>query len=149
MGDIATIWSPGDAAGGWVLVGSDLAGGSDLETAVLLSLFTDRRASADDVIPDGSGDPRGWWGNTGRARPLGSKLWLLERAKQIEETRLRARDYAAEALAWLVDVRVADDVAVEAAWQGQGYLALSVVISEPGGVAPIVFTYQWAWKTVS
>lgn len=149
MGDIATIWSPGDAAGGWVLVGADLAGGSDLETAVLLSLFTDRRAGADDVIPDGSGDPRGWWGNTGRTRPLGSKLWLLERAKQTEETRLRARDYASEALAWLVDDGVADDVAVEAVWQGRGYLALSVVISQPGGVPPLVLTYQWAWKTVT
>lgn len=35
-----------------------------LVTQVLICLFTDARADDDDVIPDGSGDPRGWPGDT-------------------------------------------------------------------------------------
>ena len=54
----------------------------DLQTAILISLFTDAQASPDDMIQDGSGDPRGWWGDLGSSKPIGSKLWLLGRAKQ-------------------------------------------------------------------
>lgn len=152
MPDIATVWVPAAGRGDWTLAGRDLASGHDLATAVIISLFTDRRADADDIIPDGTGDPRGWWGDTGRLRPLGSKLWLLERAMKTEATRLRAEDYAAEALAWLVEDGVAADVQVAASWQARadssGFLGLSVVITDPSG-RPAVFNYEWAWGDVS
>jgi phage gp46-like protein len=41
------------------LDGGDLSTDDGLETAVLLSLITDRRAEADDVLPDGGTDRRG------------------------------------------------------------------------------------------
>ncbi|MCW5760104.1 MAG: phage GP46 family protein [Phenylobacterium sp.] len=148
MPDISTFWSPGESRGDWAVAGFDLASGTDLETAVLISLFTDRRADPDDVIPDGSGDPRGWWGDALGARPLGSKLWLLERAKQTEDTRQRAQGYAEDALAWLVEDGVAAEVVVAASWQGPGFLGLQVTISEPDG-RQTAFNYQWAWKAVS
>ncbi len=47
-----------------------------LVTLVLICLFTDSRADADDEIPDGSGDPRGWPGDTFSDYQWGSKLWL-------------------------------------------------------------------------
>lgn len=65
-----------------------------LVTLVLICLFTDSRADADDEIPDGSGDPRGWPGDTFSDSPWGSKLWLLEREKLTESVRLRVEDYA-------------------------------------------------------
>lgn len=148
MPDIATIWRPGEAGGDWVLVGPDLQGGSDLETAVLISLFTDRVADPEDPIPDGSGDPRGWWGDLDRTAPLGSKLWLLERAKRTEETRLLAIDYAEEALAWMVDASIAESVSATAAWAGRSRLDLGVVILEPGG-RETTFNYQWAWEALN
>ncbi|WP_235210433.1 phage GP46 family protein [Caballeronia sordidicola] len=37
---------------------------------MLNSLFTDRQARADDVIPDGSDDPRGWWRDTDPLHPI-------------------------------------------------------------------------------
>ena len=45
----------------------DLQGDDGLFTAVIISLFTDRRANADDPLPDericALPDPRGWWGD--------------------------------------------------------------------------------------
>ena len=59
----------------------DLATGDDLETAVLISLFTDARALPDDEIDDPS-DPRGCWIDAFEGR-LGSRLWELRRQKMI------------------------------------------------------------------
>ncbi|MDA8488574.1 phage GP46 family protein [Kluyvera sp. Awk 3] len=65
-----------------------------LVTLVLICLFTDARADAADEISDGSGDPRGWPGDTFSDSPWGSKLWLLEREKLTEPVRQRVEDYA-------------------------------------------------------
>jgi phage gp46-like protein len=148
MPDISTFWQPEQARGDWALAGADLAAGGDLATAVLISLFTDRRADPDDVIPDGSNDPRGWWGDTGRDTPIGSRLWLLEREKRTEAVRLRAEDYIGEALQWLLDDGVASSIEVVAQWALGGRLDAMVVIVEPTGRRQ-VFNYQWAWKGVN
>lgn len=148
MPDIATAWDPAAAGGDWRLAGPDLAAGDDLASAVLISLFTDRRAEDGDRAPAGA-DLRGWWGDLGRTRPLGSKLWLLERAKQTEATRLAAEDYARDALQWLIEDGVAAAVDVAASWQGPGFLGVVVVVTEPSGGAARTFNYQWAWKGVS
>jgi phage gp46-like protein len=149
MPDIATIWDIDAGQGDWLVDGPDLARNDDLQTAVLISLFTDRRAAPDDVIPDGSENPRGWWGDSGRTRPLGSKLWLLDRAKQTEETRLRAKDYVEDALAWLIEDGIAASIIVEAEWQRAKFLGVRIVLFEPTGTQLRVFNYQWAWKGVS
>jgi phage gp46-like protein len=150
--DISTFWRPDEARGDWALAGADLARDSDLATAVIISLFTDRRADVDDVIPDGSGDRRGWWADAFRARPIGSKLWLLERAKKTEATRLAALDYVEQALAWLVEDGVAADVAVDVQWQAgrapQGFLGVTVAITRPDARV-VAFNYAWAWQGVS
>jgi phage gp46-like protein len=147
MPDIQTVWTPLQGRGDWQVAGADLASGHDLATAVLISLFSDAKADPDDVIPDGSHNPRGWWGDAFRGQPLGSKLWLLDRAKQTEATRLAAEDHAATALQWLVDDGIAESVTVAASWDKPGFLALLVTITEPDG-RKAVFNYQWAWKDV-
>jgi phage gp46-like protein len=70
---------------------------------MLMSLFTDRQARDDDVIPDGPNDPRGWWGDTNPLHPIDSRLWLLDRSKQTQEVLARAHDYIVEALQWMLD----------------------------------------------
>ncbi|WP_085599303.1 MULTISPECIES: phage GP46 family protein [unclassified Pseudomonas] len=80
----------------------------DLKTAltrsVLISLYTWRRAAADDVLDD---DERfGWWGDsfpTVADDRIGSRLWLLRRVKLTRQTQLDAEFYAREALQWLID----------------------------------------------
>jgi phage gp46-like protein len=121
-----------------------------LRSAVLVSLFTDRRANADDTLPDGGTDRRGFWGDIiapdqlpeGSRRPLGSRLWLLAREKQTDETRHRAEAYAAEALQWLIDDGIAAAVTVRGEWVARGVLALAIAITRPGAV-PERYTELW------
>ena len=128
------------------LAGHDLAAENGLRTAVLVSLFSDRLATADDAIPDGTDNRRGWWADAWPEIPddlTGSRLWLLAREKQTAETAERAREYAAEALQWMVDDGVARAVDVTAAWDAPGRLALTIAITRATGQAA---RYQFAWN---
>lgn len=125
------------------LDGADLATDDGLQTAVLLSLLTDRRAEADDLLPDGGTDRRGWWAD---AYPdvegdrIGSRLWLLAREKDTATTLQRAREYAEEALAWLLEEGVARRVQVTAERVRSGVLGLRIEIQRPTGDL-----FQTAW----
>jgi phage gp46-like protein len=148
VSDILTTWDPVALSGDWRLDGVDLAAGHDLETAAVLSLFTDRLALADDLLPDpGDGDRRGWWADwNASAGSIGSWLWLLSREKQLDEVRLRAEDYTREALQWMLDDHVADTVAVNAQWVGTapGRLDIAVEISRDGALL-LSRAFSWAW----
>jgi phage gp46-like protein len=96
------------------------AGGLDASdafgSAVILSLFTDRRAP-EGWRPEVS-DRRGWWGDhvaPSNETPLerGSHLWLLENEIVSTETINLARIYAEEALAWMIEDEAAARIAVE------------------------------------
>lgn len=109
--DLALVYDP-------VARRCDLAVGDDGDlviddtsiTPVLLSIGLDRRASPDDPLPEGRSAwltnsfsaRRGWAGDglDGRGERCGSRLWLLDRAKQTEITRLLFRFWLEEALAW-------------------------------------------------
>ncbi|OBU85879.1 phage GP46 family protein [Chromobacterium subtsugae] len=144
--DISTVWVAG-THGDWVLAGSELLAGNDLQSAILLSLGTDREAGPDDVIPDGSGDPRGWCLDD-TARPIGSRLWLLARAKQTRETANRARDYIAEALQWLIDDGVVAKFDITTQWVAPSTLGAQVVSYSTAGARSAV-QFKWAWNGVN
>ena len=94
----------------------------------------------------GETDKRGWWGDVLTEFPndiTGSRLWLLKREKQTEETRRRAAEFAAEALAWMIDDGIAQTIGVTAEWLGLGFLGLSVTIQRPQG--QLTFTYRVNW----
>lgn len=123
-----------------------LAPDGGLETAVILSLFSDARAAADDVLPGPGADPRGWWGDLlplATGYRLGSKLWLLAREKQLPVVLERARAYAVEALSWLVTSGAASRVDVTASNPRDGLLALAITIEAP---ALGLRTYQYLWE---
>jgi phage gp46-like protein len=101
----------------------------DLPRAVLISLFSWRRANADDILP--GDDRQGWWGDTYPEIDndrIGSRLWLLWRSKLSQGTVSAAKEYAEEALKWLLDDGVAASVEVQAERQGLVTLALGVKI---------------------
>lgn len=122
----------------------------NLARAVMISLFTDRRAEPYDALPDTGGDPpdrRGWWADAfqeaGRdARPIGSRLWLLERSVLSRETLRRAEDYAREALAWIVADGAAGAVTVAVAQPRHGWLGLDVAFDTPEGRREFAFETQ-------
>lgn len=114
LADLALVWSSASGDADLTLIDSDLASDRGLMTAVLLSLFTDRRAEPDDVPP--SGDPtdrRGSWTDEFaevEGDLIGSRLWLLARSPRTNETVLRAKEYIREALAWMLEDRVVSRV---------------------------------------
>lgn len=142
--DVALIYDPNAKAFDLAISGGDLAGDDGLETAVLLSLYTDRRALAEDVLPDDGTDRRGWWCDAYSDRLIGSRLWLLSREKDLESVLRRAEEYASEALAWLIDDAIAEAVEVEAVHLRRGVLQLIVGIKRPAG-AITVRRYDYVW----
>lgn len=143
--DIRTLMS--DGVGDWALQPTGLEPDDGLETAVILSLFTDRRAEPTDDAP--GGDRRGWWGDDYADVPgdrIGSRLWLLAREKQTGAALLRARSYAIEALTWMIDDGVASRIDVEATAPRAGRLVLAITIQRPGE-DPRTFRFERAWQS--
>lgn len=133
MADVATTWR--EFGGDFSVSGASLRADDGLQTAVVLSLFTDRLASAGDALPS-AGGRRGWWGDAVAAEPgdlIGSRLWLLSREKVTAQVLRRAEEYAREALQWLLDDGVARAVEVQAQLlpgaPGQGVLGLVVTVA--------------------
>lgn len=145
MSDLGLRW--GDYAADMAVVANDLEIDDSLETAVIISLFTDRRAEDTDELPVGSPDRRGWWGDAFPASPadrVGSRLWLLGRDKQTPDVLLRAEEYARQALQWLLDDRIAERVVVTAEVTRPGWLGLAIQIDRPRRDA-VTYLYNLAW----
>lgn len=123
-----------------------------LETAVTISLFTDRRARDDDELPDNSGDRRGWCLTHRQqlldreAEEIGSWLWLLGREKQVGTVVARAKGYAEQALSWMVRRKVAAKVTVTAEITQPGWLGLLVEIVRRDGTT-WSNTYDYYWRS--
>jgi phage gp46-like protein len=145
LADLALVWQRGNAD--LAILDSDLASDVGMETAVMLSLFTDRRAVDDDEPPSGDPDDRrGWWADEFSAVEgdrIGSRLWLLDRAKRIADTDLRAKEYVLEALNWMIEDGVVEtlDVTVEASGAN---LLIAVTLQRPGREAQTLrFGHVW------
>ncbi len=145
MSDLLLAWDGTGRLLDLRVAAPDLAiDGDGLQTAVIVSLFTDRRVEPEE-LPPGESDRRGWWGdvlNRDAGALRGSRLWLLRREKRTPEVLQRARAYAEEALAWLVDVGAAGAVHVAAAWLGE-LLALGITIDLRDGTSR-----EWQFQDV-
>lgn len=131
------------------LSGLDIARDDGLETAVIISLFSDRRALPEQVpVELQNDDRRGWWGDVLPAvqgDQTGSHLWLLTREKQTQSTLARAQQYARDALQWMIDDKVARQIDVSAAYAAQGVMQLMVDIYRPTGeITRYRYNYEWA-----
>lgn len=151
MTDLALRFDPAAWSADLVLADGALATDDGLRTAVIISLFTDARARADDPLAEGE-DPRGWWGdafNTDPSDRTGSLLWQLARAKATQATATRARDIVREALAWMTEDGVASavEITTEAIAptpaRPSGAIAIGVSIQRPGGPARQRFDFLW------
>jgi phage gp46-like protein len=110
---------------------NDLLGDLSPITPVTISFFTDRAAGPYDRLPDErpgfEGNRRGWFGDLtregGRSSPIGSKLWLLSREKELPETVEKAREYASASLAWIGEEK--GEYEIDARDLGGGKLKIS------------------------
>jgi phage gp46-like protein len=101
-----------------------------LTRAVVISLYTWRRAEADDPVDDD--ELYGWWGDSYPVSAddrIGSRLWLLRRVKLTDATQRDAEYYAAEALRWLTEEGHVLDVAISSARVDINRLNLGVVLT--------------------
>lgn len=153
--DIALAWAPLDACADMAInaTGTDLLADDGLYTAVVLSLFSDRLAQEDDVIPDGTANRRGWCGDdpAAGADRTGSRLWLLSRCIATVATQAAAEEYVREALQWLLDDGIAQRIDVTCRWTTEiGRLRIRAVIIRQIAGQSVTHAYDFAWSnTVS
>lgn len=153
-----------DASGGfadWVMAGPDdppgQAGGlrsrMGLHTAILISLFTDKRLPEGMTPPNDDRDPRGWWGDSIKLDDepegeTGSLLWTLERGHLDPEVVALAKDYAEEALQSIVDQGAVERFEVETeADQVRGFLIIRVRAYDPAGAIAYDTQFDFLWRT--
>lgn len=100
--------------GDFILVEGDLEREEGLGTAVLISLFSDRRADPNDDY-DGE-DKKGWWGDNLSpvdGDQIGSKLWQLRRLAITEGIENTVQAYVFEALEWMIEDGIAEKIDVD------------------------------------
>ena len=151
MGDIRIVWDPNTGSGDFAMSGADLEQGSELETAVLISYFTDAALEPGDIVLD-SADPRGWWANTYSALEdpalpviaddqVGSKFWQAFARPRNQDTLNWLRDQAIKALAWMITDGVASAVDATAYFTSSGGIGVRTTITANG--APTIYDYAW------
>lgn len=135
---LAIAWDNAEGRADLAREGGNLLEDDTLRTAVLLSWFTDARATPAQLERFGlSGqDPRGWWGDTfpdvdGDA--FGSVLWLWERSKKGAREVSALRAEARRALQWLIDDRHVRAIEVVTSSLGGDLVELAAVITLPDG----------------
>ena len=152
--DIKIRFNTDFMGGDFIFEDNDFETDEGLGSAVMISWFTDQRASEDDVIPNavsGFIDKKGWWGDvalpTVQGDQIGSKLWLLDRSKTIESNINLAIGYAETALEWLLDDGIAKDIAVTGErlkFNNDYILALKAEITKiDGNKLNITFDPEW------
>jgi phage gp46-like protein len=91
----------------------DLATVDNFDTAILASLFVDKRADISEVpIPE---NRRGWWGDTVSDvvdDQNGSKLWLFDQARLTPIEQNKLEDEAFDACLWFVQDGYLDSINV-------------------------------------
>lgn len=132
-----------------VLLPGDIAGDDGLETGVIISLFSDARATQDmlDAI-DSDGDLRGFWGDITRpGDSTGSLLWTLKRAKQLTRTLALARGFCQIALEWLIDDKIANRIDIRTSYlaPASGVMVIEVDVYRPGSANPVQYRYGYEW----
>lgn len=131
----------------WLTVnGKQVSASSQLDPltrAVVISIFTHRRADPD----DNADVPMGWWGDTW---PMvandryGSKLWLLQRSKLTNALVNTVRTYLRESLQWMLDDGVVSRVDIDVQRTSINELGNSIVLWRWDGPVTISFNDFWS-----
>ena len=137
----------------WLVAPSGaLASDDDLATAFRIALLTDRRALADDELPDDGDDLRGWWADLEAEEiwngwPIGSRLWLLGRAKITAETVARAEQYCQEALQPFIGRRIVSRIDIVLERIGQASIG-GTIMAYRGPARAVDLRFEELWNEV-
>lgn len=115
-----------------------------LRRAVMISLFTWRRAEPD----DDTDTPFGWWGDTWptvQNDRIGSRLHLLKRSTLTNQTAQKAKEYIAQALNWMIDDGIALRVDIEVVRSGIDRLMATVILTLPDhNIKTMIINNLWS-----
>ncbi|MBC1188973.1 phage tail protein [Kluyvera sp. SCKS090646] len=117
-----------------------------LTRAVVISLFTHRRADPD----DNADVPMGWWGDTWPAVAndrYGSKLWLLQRSKLTNALVNTVRTYLRDALQWMLDDGVVSRIDIDIQRTGINELSNQIVLWRRDG--PVIISFNDLWSVIT
>ncbi|HAW3686721.1 TPA: phage GP46 family protein [Citrobacter freundii] len=131
----------------WLTVnGKQVSASSQLDPltrAVVISIFTHRRADPD----DNADVPMGWWGDTWPMMAndrYGSKLWLLQRSKLTNALVNTVRTYLRESLQWMLDDGVVSRIDIDIQRTGINELGNSIALWRRDGPVTISFNDFWS-----
>lgn len=141
MSDISTWWQVDENYADWLKGSGDVLSGDDLQSAIIISLFTDGLARSDDNIDESYS--RGWWADLGSDYNIGSRLWLLNRQKLTVSIAKQAEDYAGEALKWLIDDGVVSYIEVGTQIVYPNRLNMIIRYHRPGDERDLRFFWVW------
>ncbi|HDL6963326.1 TPA: phage GP46 family protein [Yersinia enterocolitica] len=118
-----------------------------LTRAVIISLFTWRRADPDDDAER----PMGWWGDTYptiQNDRIGSRLYLLQRTTLTNNTVELARGYLEQALAWLKDDGIVSRIAINVQRRGTEILTAEITLYRNDGNSQLI-TFDDLWSDLN
>lgn len=122
----------------------DLTSVDSFETAIYVSLFSDARASEDQVfLPQAR---RGWICDV--ASPIedqlyGSHLWLLEQRRLTQSTLNEAINYARLGLQWMIDQGQALNIEVTGEIVAGSGIALNIAVTSYTGETQNAYVRLW------
>ena len=131
----------------WLTVnGKTVSASSQLDPltrAVVISLFTHRRADPDDNVDV----PMGWWGDTWPVVAndrYGSKLWLLQRSNLTNALVNTVRNYLHDPLQWMQEDGVVTRIDIDIQRTGINELGNKIVLWRRDGPVTISFNDLWS-----
>ena len=135
----------GGACPDLVIENGDLKADNGLETAALISLFSNKRVRLEQ-LPPGQEDQQGWWADLisePQGDQIGSTFWRLESIGKINDrTPVEFENLLIDAFQWMLDDGVAAEVTASAERIGTDRLEGTVEIKKLEG-ENIPFKFVW------
>lgn len=146
-GDIRIVMDPNEQYGELILADRDVDRDGGFETAVIITLLTDRRADIEDPLPDDAGYRGGSWHDSipvVEGYEQGTKLWLLHRSKTLIEIPTTAEQYLREGFQWMIDDEIVESLDVNVV-RFEKILTISISFTKPEG-ATIFYKFFYNWE---
>ena len=116
-----------------------------LENAVLISIGSDARALDSDTLPQGVKNRRGWWGSILLGFELGSRAWLLERAKISNNTLALYKQYILDSLQWMIDDEIVKSIEASTVRNGNTRIDSNCIMQRENKPS-VYFKYYLNWQ---
>jgi phage gp46-like protein len=127
--------------------GTDFKSSEGFDTAIPVSLFTDKRAPSS-LVPEAS-RRRGWVGNIltlDEEFELGSLLWILDQAKLTQTEIISSQIYAKDCLSWLINIGAAESITVVTTQTATRGILINIKIRDNNNN---LNQYQTLWRSTN